>query len=101
MVLLTVSQTSMDAYKSFSWDDLNAMQRKVFCYILNNPDSTNENIQNGLSMKIQSVTGRTNELFKMGAIEVSGRAPTASGKTAKTYRAVDGITTEDIEGVAE
>ena len=82
---MAMAQTSLEAYRSFSYDDLNRMEKKVYDYILRHPDCCNEDIQIGMGIKIQSVTGRVNSLWTQGYIYESGHKFATSGKKVKTW----------------
>jgi|26BtaG_2_1085354.scaffolds.fasta_scaffold01215_12 DNA-binding MarR family transcriptional regulator len=68
-------------------DKLGKLQDMVYYYILNNPDSTDKEISEILSIPINCITARRNELVKLGIIEsVFSRKCTITGRTALCWR---------------
>ena len=83
---MTIAETSIEAYYSVS--KLSARRSlAVRAYIEANPGVTNEDISQGLRLRIQSVTPRVKELLENGVIWITGRSKTSTGYTARTYSA--------------
>ncbi|MBQ7622096.1 MAG: winged helix-turn-helix domain-containing protein [Candidatus Methanomethylophilaceae archaeon] len=55
-------------------------------YVKFNPNVSNEQIANGLGLKIQTVTPRIKELRENGVVWVTGRTKTSSKRPAWTYK---------------
>ncbi len=82
-----MAQTSLEAYRSLPEDYLNDRQTAVWQYIARHPDVTSEQIMTGMGAKSPNqIAPRVTELLQMGAIERSGKAKTASGRSAYTFR---------------
>ena len=90
--LRTVSVMSLEAFYSLPPDYLNDRQAQVWTYILQHPDVCAEEIMTGLGARSPNqVAPRVTELLKMGAIEISGKTITKSGRRANTFRVVEGF----------
>lgn len=79
-----LAHTSKSAYDSIR-DSLGAKQRQVYDVIRRNEPVTNEQIAYLLGWEINRVTGRVNELVKMGFVAQMGHAKTKSGRNAKAW----------------
>lgn len=93
MITVTrMAQTSLEAYYSLSDDFLEGRQAEVYRYIRRHPDVTVEQIIIGLGADSPNqIAPRVTELLQMGAIERTGRARTRSGRSAYTFRVVEGF----------
>jgi len=65
-----VRQTSIRAYIGI--EELGEKQKMVFEYIRTFPGVSDREISDGLKMRINSITGRRNELVSLGMIEEAG-----------------------------
>lgn len=83
---MTISETSIEAYYSVRELSKESCIR-VRRFIEANPDCTNEDISQGLRMRIQTVTPRVKELKENGIVWTTGRTKTSTGRMARTYRA--------------
>lgn len=83
---MPVAETSLEAYYDIK-RIAREQCRKVRAFIEANPDVTNEQISEGLRMKIQAVTPRVKELKENGVVWITGTAKTSTGRSAKTVRA--------------
>ena len=93
MITVTrMAQTSLEAYYSLSDDFLEGRQAEVYRYIRRHPDVTVEQIIIGLGADSPNqIAPRVTELLQMGDIERTGRARTRSGRSAYTFRVVEGF----------
>lgn len=78
-----VSNTSREAYHSV--EKMGDKQRIVLGAIEANQPVHNERIADLLGWEINRVTGRVNELSKMGKIKQDGHQFTKSGRRAKAW----------------
>ena len=82
---MTLSETSIEAYYDIRTLST-PLALKVRSFIAANPDCTNEDISQGLRLRIQTVTPRVKELKENGIVWITGRARTSTGRTANTLR---------------
>lgn len=85
------ASTSLQAYFSTVLPSLNKRQREVYEVIKEHGPLTNEQIASLLNRRINQVTGRTNELEKLGRVVVAKRGPCPiTGFCAKHWVIRDG-----------
>jgi len=82
------SRTSMQAADSLTPATLNAMQRRVYEFLLDRgaAGATDEEMQNGLPMPASTQRPRRVELARKGLIVEAGTRRTASGRMAAVWR---------------
>ncbi len=84
------SRTSMQAADSLGPATLNAMQRRVYEFLLErgSAGATDEEMQNGLPMPASTQRPRRVELARKGLIVDAGTRRTTSGRMAGIWRIV-------------
>ena len=71
----TVQQTSLMSYQQLrSEGEIGRRQSEVLGYIRRNPGCSDRDISKGLALPINMITGRRNELQKLGLISEDGLA---------------------------
>jgi predicted ArsR family transcriptional regulator len=80
------SRTSMQAADSLDAKALNALQRKVLAWLVENGPATDEEIAAGLAMNPSTQRPRRIELAKRGLVVTCGTRRTASGRMAVVWR---------------
>lgn len=78
-----IAETSRLAYQSIK--ELGNKQRQVYDVIKEYEPVTNEQIADLLGWSINRITGRVNELAKMGYVVQHGYGRTRAGRTAKQW----------------
>ena len=83
-----VSETSLDAYRSFSTSDLQRKEREVLAVFEAHPQLvvTRERLAEMLGWKEAAVCGRANSLVDKKRLEEIDGGKTASGRSAKLLR---------------
>ena len=74
-----MQQTSLDAF--YTLENLRGKQQAVYSVIYNLGEACNFDIANKLGWEINRVTPRTNELVKMGKVDVSNKRLGPTGRT--------------------
>lgn len=70
---MTVRNTSIAAHRENQESGFNSSKRTlVFEFIFSNPGCSRSDIERGVDMKINCVTGRVNELLAIGHIHENG-----------------------------
>jgi predicted ArsR family transcriptional regulator len=80
------SRTSMQAADSLDAKALNALQRKVLAWLVENGPATDEEMQEGLGMNPSTQRPRRIELAKRGLVVEAGTKRAASGRMAVVWR---------------
>jgi hypothetical protein len=80
------SRTSMQAADSLNVKALNALQRKVLAWLVENGPATDEEMQEGLNMNPSTQRPRRIELARRGLLVTCGIRKTASGRNADVWR---------------
>jgi hypothetical protein len=82
------SRTSMQAADSLDAKALNALQRKVLAWLVENGPATDEEMQGGLEMNPSTQRPRRIELARRGLVVEAGTRKTSSGRNASVWRAI-------------
>ena len=83
------SDTSLKCYHEIKREGLlGRMQEMVYDCVHNNPDVTDKDIAEMLSLSINCVTPRRGELVDMGLVYCSGTVKQLNGRSARVWRLV-------------
>lgn len=86
---MTLQTTSLFAYRNEVRPTLSARQEAVMDVLADHEDMTNSEIAQALGWSINRITGRTNELVKLGKVrEARKRTCRVTGRTAIAWRVV-------------
>jgi predicted transcriptional regulator len=86
---MAVQQTSIESYLKLDGECLGRMQTLVLEYIRANPGCSDRQISEALSIRINQVTGRRNELVEFGFVLENGKkADVITNQTVLTWKAV-------------
>lgn len=82
-----VQDTSIKTYQEIMNEGLiGSMQKEVALVIFDNTNITDKEISEVLNYPINTITGRRNELVKMGMVESNGKREQSNGRTAYQWR---------------
>jgi DNA-binding Lrp family transcriptional regulator len=76
----------MQAADSLDGKALNALQRKVLAWLVENGPATDEEMQEGLGMNPSTQRPRRIELARRGLVVTCGTRKTSSGRNADVWR---------------